>query len=264
MIKNLQQILTKFKEPNTELLYNMLESMNVGEILSDVRVIQAMRNIRIEDFITEEMIVSVMPPEKKQYGIIKNEDILAILGELFAYFYNNQPLMFYKDPNPPYRTLTRTTGAPHMCGIIAELLDIEENDKILILGSKSGYMESILQDIEKNTEVIVIEKVSDIYNITKSNIDRIHGKTKIYLGDPIYYIENLPVTKFDKILLTGYVKSVPIQVFNHLKIGGVLCAPVGSFYEQYFLRYFKTGEESWDEETTLRVMFSRLITSYQN
>ena len=264
MINNLQQILTKFKEPNTELLFQMLESMTVGEILKDARVIQAMRNIRIEDFITEEMIVSVMPPDKKLSGILKEDDIIGVLGELFTFFYTNRPLMFYKNPSPEPPDLTRTTGAPHMIGIIAQLLDIEEHDKILILGSKSGYMESILQDIEKNTEAYVIEKVPDIYRITKSNIDRIQGKTKIFLGDPVYYIKNLPVKEFDKILLTGYVKTIPLQVINHLKVGGVLCAPVGSFYEQFFLRYFKTGKDSWDEETHLRVMFSRLITSYQN
>jgi protein-L-isoaspartate O-methyltransferase len=264
MIDNLQQILTRFKEPNTELLFQLLDSMTVGEILKDARVIQAMRNIRIEDFITEEMIVSVMPFDKKESGKIKEEDVFGVLRELFSNFYNNRPLMFYKDPNPEPPDLTRTTGAPHMIGILAQLLDIEENDKILILGSKSGYLESILQDIEKNTEVYVIEKVPDIYHITKSNINRIQGEIKIYLGDPVYYIKNLPVDTFDKILFTGYVKTIPLQVFNHLKIGGVLCAPVGSFYEQFFLRYFKTGKNSWDEETYLRVMFSRLISSYQN
>ena len=70
MIDNLQLILTKFKEPNTELLYQMLESMTVGEILNDARVIQAMRNIRIEDFITEDMIFSVMPRSPKFQSVI--------------------------------------------------------------------------------------------------------------------------------------------------------------------------------------------------
>ncbi|TFG21214.1 MAG: hypothetical protein EU530_01090 [Promethearchaeota archaeon] len=264
MIDNLQQILTKFKEPNTEILYSMLESMRVNELLEDVRVIQAMRNIRIEDFITEDMIFSVMPPDKKEYGVLIEEDVIGVLKELFTLFYSNRPLMFYRDqtPNPP--DFTRTTGAPHMIAIIAQLLDIEENDKILILGSKSGYMESVIQDIEINTEAFVIEQVPEIYHITKSNIGRIKGNTNIYLGDPVYYIKNLPVSQFDKILLTGYIKSIPKQIFDHLKIGGILCAPVGTFYKQFFLRYFKTGEESWDEETHLPVMFSRLVTSYQN
>jgi protein-L-isoaspartate(D-aspartate) O-methyltransferase len=263
MIDNFQQILTKFKEPNTELLFKMLESMNVSELLNDPRVIQAMRKIRIEDFITEDMIISILPPDRKLDGIIKEEDIIGVLAELFTYFYKNRPLMFYRDRTPSL-DLTRTTGAPHMIAIIAQLLDIEENDKILILGSKSGYMESIIQDIEKNTEAYVIERVPEIYEITKSNIDRIQGETKIYLGDPIYYIKNLPVKQFDKILITGFIKSIPKEVFNHLKIGGILLAPVGSFYHQDFLRYFKTGVESWDEETHLAVMFSRLVTKYQN
>jgi len=264
LIDNLQQILTKFKEPNTEFLYRMLESMNVSGLLNDARVIQAMRNIRIEDFITEEMINSVMPSDKKEYDTLQEEDVIGVLGDLFAYFYSNRPLKFYEGPPPTLPGFSRSTAAPHMIAIIAQLLDIEENDKILILGSKSGYMESVIQDIEKNTEAFIIEQVPEIYYITKSNINRIEGKTKIYLGDPVYYIKNLPVPQFDKVLLTGYVGSIPKQVFDYLKIGGILCAPVGTMYKQFFLRYFKTGDETWDEETHLPVMFSRLVTDYQN
>jgi protein-L-isoaspartate O-methyltransferase len=150
-----------------------------------------------------------------------------------------------------------------MIGIIAQLMDIEENDSILILGSKSGYLESVIQDIEKKTQVYVIEKVPEIYEITKSNLDRIDGEIKIHLGDPVFAIHELDVSEFDKILLTGFVKEIPKQIFQVLKIGGILCAPVGSFYDQSFLRYFKTSHDSWDEETHLRVMFSPLITRFK-
>lgn len=245
----------------------MLESMNVSELLIDPRVIQAMRNIRIEDFITEEMIVSHMPSEKFLTGKALIKEILGVLSDLFSRFYSNLPLEFYHDSTNVLNvsnTLSRSTGAPHMIAIIAQLLDIEEVDKILILGSKSGYMESIIQDVETQTEVFIIEHVPEIYGITKSNINKIGGRTKIYLGDPIYFAKKLPISEFDKILITGYVKSIPKQVFNLLKVGGILCAPVGSFLEQNFLRYFKTGKESWDEESHLAVRFSRLITSYQN
>ncbi len=270
LIDNLQQILTKFKEPNTELLFRMLESMNVSNILNDARVVEAMRNIRIEDFITEDMIVSILPVELKKNGKIKKEHVLGVLTELFNLFYNNRPLMFYRDQNPKPPDLTRTTGAPHMIAIIAQFMDIERNDKILILGSKSGYMESVIQDIEENTEAYVVEKVPEIYQITKSNIYRINGETKIYLGDPVFYLNDLPISEFDKILITGFVKTVPIQVLNHLKVGGLLCAPVGSFYNQFLLRYFKTGKDTWDEEefklngNALPVRFSKLVTSYKN
>jgi len=178
--------------------------------------------------------------------------------ELFKRFYRNQPLPFYS-----HQSYSRSTGAPHMIGIIAQLLDIEENDMILILGSKSGYLESVIQDIEKGTNVYVIEKVPEIYSITKSNLDRVDGEIKIHLGDPVYSVKDLQVFEFDKILLTGFVKSIPTQLFKFLKIGGILCAPVGSFYDQSFLRYFKTGKETWDEETHLKVMFSPLITKWE-
>ncbi len=255
--KNLKNILIQFKEPNTEFLFKMLEQMNISGYLNDARVIEAMRNIRIEDFMTIEMILSFIPPNQYKRKLIDEKVLKGILMQLFSRFYANRPLLFYKDD-----VFYRSTGAPHMIAIMAQLLDVEENDKILVLGSKSGYLECIIQDMDKNVNLVIIEKVPEIFEITKSNLKRvkIEDKIQIILGDPILSLNTLPIAHFDKILITGYLNILPKELIDIVKIGGLICGPIGNDRQQILLRYFKTGEETYDEEDCGRVVFSPLIT----
>lgn len=254
---NLQQILSEFKLKNTELLFNMIEQMNISGMIQDPRVIEAVRNIRIEDFITNEMIETFLPPD---YNLpITDKIIKPILAKLFSIFYSNRPLPFYND-----KIYGRSTGAPHIIVIMAQLLEINENDSVLICGSKSGYFESIIQDLDKNVRVFIVEKVPQIFEITKGNLERT-DKTKdvkIINTDPILSIDDLPVKKFDKILFTGYIHKLPKKIFNILTIGGLCVIPIGNLHSQTLMRYFKTGKDMYDEEDCLKVIFSPLITDY--
>jgi protein-L-isoaspartate(D-aspartate) O-methyltransferase len=254
---NLQQILSEFKLKNTELLFKMIEQMNISGIIQDPRVIEAVRNIRIEDFITMEMIETFIPPD---YNLpITDKIIKPILAKLFSIFYSNRPLPFYND-----RIYGRSTGAPHIIVIMAQLLEINENDSVLICGSKSGYFESIIQDLDKNVRVFIIEKVPQIYEITKGNLESIDTTEgiKIINADPILSLNDLPVKEFDKILFTGFIHKLPDNIFKILTIGGLCVIPIGDFYQQTLMRYFKTGKDMYDEEDCLKVIFSPLITDY--
>ena len=137
-----------------------------------------------------------------------------------------------------------------MIAVMAQLVEVESNDTVLILGSKSGYLESIIQDMDENIKLYILEQVPEIYNITKFNLERINAtdKVKIYNLDPILAINTLPVDEFDKIFITGYLKEFPKILLKFLKIGGMICGPFGSNYQQTLLRYFKTGLYSYDEE----------------
>lgn len=256
---NLNPILSEFKEFNTEYLFKMLENMNVHGILNDPRVMQAMRNIRIEDFITIDMIKTFILPLKLPKSEINENLVKKILMQLFALFYNNRPLPFYNDME-----LGRSTSAPHMIAIMAQLIDVEPNDKILVLGSKSGYLESIIQDMDEGIELYIIEKVSEIYDITKYNLQRakMTERVKIYNMDPILDIDKIGIGEFDKIFITGYLEKLPKMLLDKIKIGGMICGPFGSAKSQILLRYFKTGVESYDEEDCGGVIFSPLITDY--
>ena len=257
-IELLNSILQEFKNLNLEFLYKMVESMNLSGLLHDPRIIQAMHNIRIEDFITWEMIETFIPPQFKQERVDPNI-LRAILIQLFANFYGNRPLLFYNDPK-----YARSTAAPHMIVIMAQLVEVEPNDNVLILGSKSGYLESIIQDMDENIKLYIIEKVPEIYRITKYNIDRINAgdKIKIYNMDPILDLNKLPIQEFDKIFITGYLNALPKELYNRLKVGGLICGPFGNSNQQTLIRYFKINDEQYEEENQGLVIFSPLITEF--
>lgn len=256
---HLNEILNEFKEYNLEYLYKMLESMNVSGMLTDARVIEAMRNIRIEDFITMDMIETFIDPKIKGTEKVNDELIRTILLQLFAVFYNNRPLPFYNSPK-----FGRSTSAPHMIAIMAQLIEVESGDNVLILGSKSGYLESIVQDMDDDITLYIIEKVEEIYEITKSNIERIEAtdKIKLYHMDPILDLKKLPIDEFDKIFITGYLDEIPEILKKKVKIGGLICGPFGGDNYQDLMRYFKLREHLFEEEEKGRVIFSPLITDY--
>ncbi|MHA1819878.1 MAG: hypothetical protein ACTSU2_16130 [Promethearchaeota archaeon] len=258
----LNEVLLEFKEINTEYLFDMIESMKISGLLYDPRVIQALQNIRVEDFITFNMIETFLKPGKIKLKDINKTLLREILAQLFLVFYRNRPLLFYNHPQ-----YARSTSAPHMIVIMAQLLDAEENDKILILGSKSGYLESIIQDMEKGIELYIIEKIPEIYKITKYNIERIEAQDRIHIYnmDPLLDLEKLPIKEFDKIFITGYLDHLPEFLLNYIKIGGYILGPFGTSYQQTFLRYFRRGKEHnyIDEEDCGKVIFSPLITDYK-
>ncbi|MHA1338766.1 MAG: hypothetical protein ACTSRZ_01925 [Promethearchaeota archaeon] len=255
----LNSILQEFKELNLEFLFKMIESMNLSGLLYDPRIIQAMHNIRIEDFITWDMIDTFIPDKFRNQHNIDPNLVRAILIQLFANFYGNRPLLFYN-----HRKYARSTAAPHMIVIMAQLVEVEPNDNVLILGSKSGYLESIIQDMDEGIKLYIIEKVPEIYRITKYNIDRIKAgdKIKIYNMDPVLDLDKLPIQEFDKIFITGYLKALPKAIYKRLKIGGLICGPFGNNYQQTLIRYFKLGEDQYDEEDQGKVIFSPLITDF--
>lgn len=256
---HLEEILHEFKEYNLEFLYKMLETMNISGMLTDPRVIEAMRNIRIEDFITMDMIETFIDPEVKGTEKVTDELIRTILLQLFAIFYNNRPLPFYNSP-----IYGRSTSAPHMIAIMAQLIEVESGDNVLILGSKSGYLESIVQDMDEDITLYIIEKVKQIYDITKSNIERIDAtdKIKLYHMDPILDLTRLPLDEFDKIFITGYMAEIPEILKNAVKIGGLICGPFGGKDQQTLMRYFKLRQHLFEEEEKGKVIFSPLITDY--
>jgi protein-L-isoaspartate(D-aspartate) O-methyltransferase len=256
----LLKILEVFKEQNTEFLYKMIESMQTAGILTDPRVIQALQHIRIEDFITMDMIRTFIPDELLHTKRIDSNLLNTILLQLFMGFYGNRPLPFYNHPK-----YGRSTGAPHMIAIMAQLIDIEEGDKLLVLGSKSGYLECIIQEMDNDTELFIVEKVAKIYEITKFNIDRVHltDKVHIFNMDPLLSLDKLPIHQFDKIFITGYMPKITQPLLDLIKIGGLICCPIGDPNVQSLIRYFKTGAEIYDEEDCMQVIFSPLITDYK-
>ena len=261
-------ILAQFREMNTDFLYSLMESMSESGLLNDSRIKQAMYDIRIEDFITFEMIQTFLPEEHAKADSIEDipsEVLVKILAFLFMSFYQNRPLAFYN-----HEKYGRTTSAPHMIAIMAQVIGVEEGDNILILGSKSGYFECVVQAIDANVKLHIVEKVPEIYEITRGNLERLGtGEVNIHLADPILDLPELigsidSVDHFDKIFITGYLAELPRQLMSYLELEGQICGPFGSPGGQDLVRYLKIGtsNDAFTLEPLMQVIYSPLITDW--
>lgn len=165
--------------------------------------------------------------------------------------------------------LGQTMSAPHMCAIMCEELSLEEGDKVLEIGTGSGYHAALCAELvapegsSNPGHVYSIERHEDLANKARENL-KIAGyatRVTIIYGDGTLGLpEQAP---FDKILVTASSpKKIPNPFKEQLKDGGILCIPAGSKeWGQDLYIITRTGK-SFDVEKKTGVRFVPLIGKY--
>ncbi|MGM0566885.1 MAG: protein-L-isoaspartate(D-aspartate) O-methyltransferase [Bacteroidota bacterium] len=149
----------------------------------------------------------------------------------------------------------QTISQPYIVALMTELLDVQESDKILEIGTGSGYQAAILGKLAG--EVYTIEIVEALAMRSKAllkemNLDNIHVKHGDgYKGWP----EEAP---FDKIIVTAAPEEVPKALKEQLKPGGKMVLPVGD-RSQLLKVIRKTAKGKISEETITGVRFVPMI-----
>ena len=161
-----------------------------------------------------------------------------------------------------------TISAPHMQIILAEALDLQAGQKVLEIGTGSGYQAALCALIVAPSEstglghVYTLETLSDIAEFARRNIEtaNLQDKVTIICGDGSV---GLPTcAPFDRILVTASAKKVPSSLLQQLKIGGQLVIPLGYFRRfQSLVRFTKVSETKIKKKTVryFSVYFVRLV-----
>lgn len=119
----------------------------------------------------------------------------------------------------------QTISRPHTVAFQTELLQIKKGEKILEIGTGSGYQTSVL--IEMGAKVYSIERQKTLFDKTKLFISTLgYGNSlKLFYGDGY---KGLPMfAPFDKIIVTAGAPEIPKALLSQLKIGGILIIPIG-------------------------------------
>ena len=138
----------------------------------------------------------------------------------------------------------QTISQPFTVAFQTSLLNLNKKDKVLEIGTGSGYQTAILMEIADS--VFSIERQHKLYRRSKKNLTNLGYKTiNIKYGDGYKGLqEHQP---FDKILVTAGAEILPKQLLLQLKIGGKLVIPIGKDIQKMTVIERKS-EKSFDKK----------------
>ncbi len=161
---------------------------------------------------------------------IKDERVLAAMEDVQRHLFVEEKLQAraYDDCALPIGN-GQTISQPYMVALMTELLELKGGEKILEIGTGSGYQGAVLSKLV--SEVFTVERVEEIAVRTRDLFMK-NGYTNIHVvvGDGTMGLpEQSP---FDGIIVTAGAPKIPDPYIQQLKINGRLVIPVGSRYNQ--------------------------------
>ena len=138
----------------------------------------------------------------------------------------------------------QTISHPYTVAFQTSLLEVEKGDKILEIGTGSGFQTAIL--CELGVKVFSIERHKDLHLGAKRILLALKYNPRLSFGDGYKGLPNF--APFDKIIITCGAPNIPQDLLDQLKIGGVMIIPVGEGDKQLMLRITKVSDTEFSEE----------------
>lgn len=135
----------------------------------------------------------------------------------------------------------QTISQPYTVAFQSELLDVHPFDKVLEVGTGSGYQAAVL--IEMGAKVYTIERHRELYLRSRILLSELGYRAEFFYGDGYKGVPSY--SPFDKILITAAAPEIPVDLTSQLRIGGIMVVPVGGSGGQNMLKLVKTGENSF-------------------
>lgn len=130
----------------------------------------------------------------------------------------------------------QTISQPYMVAIMTELLELKGDEKVLEIGTGSGYQAAILAELAK--EVFSVERIASLAGHAEERLHAI-GYTNIHIkidDGTLGWPEESP---FDRIIITAGAPKVPEPLTGQLSENGILLAPVGDRFSQQLVKMQK-------------------------
>ncbi|MGM9819848.1 MAG: protein-L-isoaspartate(D-aspartate) O-methyltransferase [Candidatus Onthomorpha sp.] len=175
---------------------------------------------------------------------ITDERVLQAMNEVPRHFFLDSSLdvLAYQD-----RALSilceQTISQPSTVAFQTQLLNIQEDDKVLEIGTGSGYQTCVL--CKMKAKVYTIERYKPLHNSAQELFSLLKCRPKCFFGDG--YLGLPYYAPFDKIIVTCGAEKLPEMLLQQLKVGGVMVIPVGSDTQTMY-RITKTDENTFEQE----------------
>jgi len=157
---------------------------------------------------------------------ISDEKILQAIFKIPRHYFLDDAFSewAYKDVAFPIDA-DQTISQPYTVAFQTQLLEVKPKEKILEIGTGSGYQAAVL--IELGAKVYTIERQKKLFEKTNKFLNEIGYNTiRTFFGDG--YLGLPRFAPFDKIIITAGASEIPNELLKQLKVGGIMVIPYGN------------------------------------
>lgn len=137
----------------------------------------------------------------------------------------------------------QTISQPYTVAFQTQLLNIQAKDKVLEIGTGSGYQAAVLCSL--GARVYSIERQKQLYFKTKQLLKTLNFYVETFLGDGYKGLSQF--APFDKIIITAAAPYIPRPLLEQLTIGGLMVIPLGEGQHQKMLKIKKISETEFEQ-----------------
>ncbi len=176
---------------------------------------------------------------------IKDKTTLAAIGKVPRQCFVNISVMddAYLDKALPIGQ-GQTISQPYTVAVQTELLSVNPKEKVLEIGTGSGYQAAVLA--ECGVELYSIERQKGLFETTREKLKSLNYKIHCIFGDGF---EGLPEqAPFDKIIITAGASEIPEKLLRQLKVGGIMVLPLGEGGKQQMFRIERISDTDFEQK----------------
>jgi protein-L-isoaspartate(D-aspartate) O-methyltransferase len=190
---------------------------------------------------------------------ITDPNVLAALQKVPRHYFFDQAFLehAYQDKAFPIGE-GQTISQPYTVAFQTQLCEVRTGDKILEIGTGSGYQACIL--MEMGADVFTIEYNKVLYDKAKVFLPEMGYRPNFFLGDGTKGLP--PFAPFDKILVTAGAPDIPKTLIEQLKINGIMVIPVGDNQIQRMIKLVKKSPKKIVKESFDYFSFVPLLGKY--
>jgi protein-L-isoaspartate(D-aspartate) O-methyltransferase len=182
--------------------------------------------------------------------------VLAAMGRIPRHLFVSEALRHkaYEDHPLPIGE-QQTISQPYIVAEMTQALELTRDDRVLEIGTGSGYQAAVLAEIAYR--VYTIERLYPLYRRARKLFDTLqyHNIVTRYADGTMGWKEESP---YDAIIVTAGAPHIPDRLLSQLSIGGRMVLPVGNQYTQDLIKIVK-DEQGWHQASLGGCRFVKLI-----
>ncbi len=175
---------------------------------------------------------------------IKDESLLEAMNRVPRHLFMDSGFINFSYADKAFPIAAgQTISQPYTVAVQTELLEVEKHQKVLEVGTGSGYQTAVL--IEMGARVFTVERQKELFQKAQENLLPMGYKPTFHYGDGY---EGMPAyAPFNRILVTAGAREVPEKLKGQLAVGGKMVIPVGGSLGQKMVRVTRIDENNFEQ-----------------